>query len=107
MMKVRVSLVAVVLSARLCCAQAPPALKSVIGEITAIDAAGKQFKLKGDDGAAYTVTLGDNTTLFRIPPGEKDLKKATKIAFSDVTVGDRALARGPLAEDAKRFPRAP
>ncbi len=38
-------------------AQAPPALKSVIGEVTSIDAASKQIKLKGDDGAAYTVTL--------------------------------------------------
>ncbi len=81
-----------------CCAQAPPALKSVIGEVTSIDAAGKQIKLKGDDGAAYTVTLSDNTSFLRIPPGETDLKKATKIAFADVMVGDRALARGPLDE---------
>ncbi len=104
MMKVRVSLVAVVLYGAVCCAQAPPALKSVIGEITAVDAAGKQIQLKGDDGAAYTVTVGDKTSLVSIPPGEKDLKKATKIAFSDVTVGDRALARGPIAEDGKTVP---
>ncbi len=104
MMKVRVSLVAVVLYGAACCAQAPPALKSVIGEITAVDAAGKQIQLKGDDGTAYTVTVGDKTSLVSIPPGEKDLKKATKIAFSDVTVGDRALARGPIAEDGKTVP---
>lgn len=76
-------------------AQTPAALKSVIGEVTAIDAASKQIKLKGDDGTAYTITLADNTSFLRIPPGEKDLKKASKIAFSDVTVGDRALARVP------------
>lgn len=63
MMKVRVSLVAVVLYGAACCAQAPPALKSVIGEITAVDAAGKQIQLKGDDGTAYTVTVGDKTFL--------------------------------------------
>ena len=79
-------------TARVCCAQAPPALKSVVGEVTAIDAAGKQIKLKGDDGVAYTVILGDNTSFLRVAPGEKDLKKATKIAFTDVMVGDRALA---------------
>ena len=104
MMKVWVGLVAVALYGAVCCAQAPPALKSVIGEITAVDAAGKQIQLKGDDGAAYTVTVGDKTSLVSIPPGEKDLKKATKIAFSDVTVGDRALARGPIAEDGKTVP---
>jgi hypothetical protein len=85
-------------------AQAPPALKSVIGEVTSIDAAGKQIKLKGDDGATYTVTLSDGTSLLRIPPGEKDLKKAAKIAFSDVAVGDRALARGPIEEGTQNVP---
>jgi hypothetical protein len=85
-------------------AQAPPALKSVIGEVTSIDGASKQIKLKGDDGIAYTVTLSDSTSFLRIPPGEKDLKKAAKIAFSDVAVGDRALARGPIEDDTKTVP---
>jgi hypothetical protein len=78
MMKVWAGLVAVALYCAACCAQAPPALKSVIGEVTAIDAASKQIKLKGDDGAAYTVTLSDTTSFLRIPPGEKDLKKLAK-----------------------------
>jgi hypothetical protein len=85
-------------------AQAPPALKSVIGEVTSIDTAAKQIKLKADDGAAYTVTLSDSTSFLRIPPGETDLKKAAKIAFSDLAVGDRALARGVLDEGAKTVP---
>jgi len=87
-----------------CVAQTPPALKSVIGEITAIDAAAKQIQVKGDDGATYSVTLADNTSLLRIPPGEKDLKKAAKIAFSDMNAGDRLLARGPLSDDNKTLP---
>jgi Cu/Ag efflux protein CusF len=105
-MKVCALLVAV----SLCSAQAPPALKSVIGEVTSIDGSSKQIKLKGDDGATYTVILSDSTSFLRIPPGEKDLKKATKIAFSDVAVGDRALARGPIeagpnnAADTKTVP---
>src|SRR5579862_4587001 len=104
MMRVWLSLVAVAMCSAACCAQAPPALKSVIGEVTSIDAASKQIKLKGDDGASYTVTLSDGTSFLRIPPGEKDIKKASKIAFSDVMVGDRALARGPLEEDNKNVP---
>jgi hypothetical protein len=87
-----------------CYAQTPQALKSVIGEVASIDAASKQIKLKGDDGAAYTVTLSDTTSFLRIPPGEKDIKKASKIAFTDVMVGDRALARGPIEDDTKTVP---
>jgi hypothetical protein len=75
--------------------------KSVVGEISTVDASAKQFKVKGDDGVAYTVALDDNTSYLRMPLGEKDLKKAAKIAFSDVGVGDRLLARGALAEDTK------
>src|SRR5271167_4880388 len=91
-MKVCLNLAALALYCAVCCAQAPPALKQVIGEVTSIDAASKQIKLKGDDGTAYTIILGDGTSFLRVAPGEKDLKKATKIAFTDVTVGDRALA---------------
>src|ERR1700723_2749146 len=103
-MRVWLSSVAMALYCATCCAQAPPALKSVIGEVTSIDAASKQVKLKGDDGAVYTVTLSDNTSFLRIPPGEKDIKKASKIAFTDVMVGDRALARGPMEGDGKTVP---
>jgi hypothetical protein len=85
-------------------AQAPAALKSVIGEVTSIDGASKQLKLKGDDGTAYTVTLSDSTAFLRIPPGETDIKKATKIPFSEVAVGDRALARGPIEDATKTVP---
>jgi hypothetical protein len=96
MMKVWLGYVAVVLYCAVLCAvcvgQAPPALKSVVGEVTAIDAAGKQIMLKGDDGVGHTIILGDATSYLRVAPGEKDLKKATKIAFTDVMVGDRALA---------------
>jgi hypothetical protein len=91
-MRVWLSVSALALYCAVCCAQAPPALKQVIGEGTSIDAASKQIKLKGDDGAAYTILLGDGTSFLRVAPGEKDLKKATKIAFTDVMVGDRALA---------------
>src|SRR5580692_1254384 len=93
MMKLWLSLVAASLAGLACFAQAPAPLKSVIGEVTSIDAAAKQIKLKSDDGTAYNIGLADNTSFLRVPPGETDLKKAAKIAFDDVTVGDRALAR--------------
>ncbi len=80
---------------------APAPSKSVIGEVTTLDDTAKQLGVKSDDGTAYTIKLDDNTSYLRIPPGEKDLKKATKIALSDLAVGDRVLARGPFAEETK------
>ena len=78
--------------------------KGVMGAVTAIDAGGKQLTIKADSGSAYTVKLDDKTTFVRVPPGEKDLKKATPIAFTDLGVGDRVLARGPVSEDDKTVP---
>src|SRR5580658_1213808 len=79
-------------------AQTPPAAapKVVAGVVTSIDASAKQLKVKADDGVTYAVALQDNTIYLRMPPNETDQKKAVKIAFSDVTVGDRLLTRGPL-----------
>jgi hypothetical protein len=97
-----VKLWAIFVSLVLAAAQTTPApSKSVIGEVTAIDASAKQIKIKADDGAAYAIALADSTSYLRVPPGEKDLKKATKIAFTDVAVGDRLLARGPLTDETK------
>ncbi len=87
-----------------CWAQTPSALKSVIGEVTSIDAASKQIKLKADDGTVYTVALADNTAVLRVPPGETDLKKAAKITFAEVMVGDRALARVPAGDAGQAVP---
>jgi hypothetical protein len=39
-----------------------------------------------------------------VPPGEKDLKKATKITAGDVNVGDRVMARGQVSEEQKSVP---
>ena len=78
--------------------------KGVIGAVTAVDATGKQLTIKADSGSAYTVKLDDKTTFVRVPPGEKDLKKATPIALSDVGMGDRVLARGPVSEEDKTVP---
>ena len=78
-----------------------PAAKTVAGEVTAVDGAAKQFKVKGDDGVNYIVAYDENTAYLRMPLGEKDLKKAEKITLSDVSAGDRMLARGTPAQDAK------
>lgn len=85
-------------------AQTPAPLKSVIGEVTAIDAASKQIKLKADDGTVYSINLSATPSFLRIPPGETDIKKASRIAFADLMVGDRALARVPSSGSSDNLP---
>src|SRR5690242_3394504 len=102
MVRYGVALVAATLWAAELHAQAPAAkLDRVIGEITAIDAGAKRITLKSDAGAVTAATVDDSTSYLRIPPGEKDLKKAAKITLPDVAVGDRAFVRGHMAEDQK------
>ncbi len=71
----------------------PSPYSSLLGEVTAIDPGGKQITLKPDTGAVSEVALDDKTHFMKIAPGEKDLKKATDVKFSEIGVGDRVLAR--------------
>ncbi|MDQ6705103.1 MAG: copper-binding protein, partial [Acidobacteriota bacterium] len=71
----------------------PKAYSSLIGEVTAIDPGAKQLTLKTGAGTPATVLLDEKTLYLKVPPGEKDLKKAAKITLSDVAVGDRVAAR--------------
>lgn len=40
----------------------------------------------------------------RMLPGEADIKKATKIAVTDIGIGDRVIARGNVSEENKTVP---
>jgi hypothetical protein len=87
-------------------AQAPAAAGRIIGEVTAVDAAAKQIGLKSDKGDSVAVALNEKTLFLRVPPGEKDLKKATRINLSDIAQGDRVLARGTVSDDQKSIAAA-
>jgi hypothetical protein len=78
-----------------------PKLDRVIGEITVIDTGAKRLTVKSDAGPTVTAVLDEKTLYLRVPPGEKDLKKAARIALENVAVGDRAFVRGHFAEDQK------
>jgi len=82
----------------LCPLAAQPPAARAIGAVTAIDAAAKQITIKSDAGAETKIALQDSTSYQRVPPGEKDLKNAAKIALSDLAVGDRVLARGKAGD---------
>lgn len=76
-------------------APAPAAMDQVLGTVTAANSADKSFTVKEDKtGTEFTVS-GENARRFlKVPPGEKDLKKAKAIDASQIAVGDRLLARG-------------
>src|SRR5579885_457801 len=82
------------------------AVSRVIGEVSAIDSAGARITLKPDKGDPVVVQLGEKTLYLRVPPGEKDLKKANRITLADIGQGDRLLARGRLSEDQKTLSAA-
>jgi len=73
-------------------------LKSV-GTVKAIN--GNAITLTADSGPEVNVLVQDSTRLLRTAPGQKDLKGATAIQLKDLQVGDRMLARGATAPDAK------
>jgi transcription antitermination factor NusG len=83
---------------------APNAARSqVIGQVTSLDAAARRIVLQDDHGATLAVSVAENTAVLRVPPGETDIKKAAKIAFTDIGAGDRILAVGAKSEDGKEL----
>lgn len=79
-------------------AQTQPAADRTMGEVASLNADQRSLVLKEDKGSLVTVSIAEKTSLLRIPPGETDLKKAARIAFGDIGVGDRLLAVGPKSE---------
>lgn len=60
-----------------------------------------KLTLKTDAGPTLAVEIPDGVTAMRIPPGAKDLKSATKISVSDISVGDRVFIKGRISDDQK------
>ncbi|HJQ35297.1 MAG TPA: hypothetical protein VJ866_24310, partial [Pyrinomonadaceae bacterium] len=66
----------------------------LVGEVTAVDAAAHQVTVRSDTGETVTVSVNDQTTYTRMPPGETNLQKGEAATFADVHVGERLLAPG-------------
>ncbi|HXR75017.1 MAG TPA: DUF5666 domain-containing protein [Bryobacteraceae bacterium] len=70
-------------------------LDQVLGTVTAVNAADKTFTVKQDKtGTEYSVSAANARRFLKVPPGQKDLKKAQPITAGQIAVGDRLLARG-------------
>lgn len=70
-----------------------------IGVVTAVQPG--QLTLHTDSGPSLTVSLSEDVSVLKVPPGAKSLKEAAKISLTDIQVGDRVLIIGPLSEDQK------
>ncbi len=74
-------------------ATAKQAYNKVIGAVTAVSDDGRKLTVKPDSGTPTDVILNESTSFMLVPPGEKDLRKATRIELKDVKPGDRVYAR--------------
>jgi hypothetical protein len=86
-------------------AQTPPATNraQLSGTVLSVNAESKHLSLKSDKGEDVTVTTTDRTLILRIPPGETDPKKGTKMALETLNPGDRAVIVGPAPADPKTW----
>ena len=78
---------------------APPAAGVVtrLGSIRSITESG--LLLATDQGREVAVKLQPGAHLYRLAPGEMDLKGATPMQRTDLQVGDRVLVRGKVEND--------
>jgi hypothetical protein len=84
---------AVALLIAVCSLFAQQASAKVMGTVKSVN--GSSIVLTTDSGAEVTVTVGDGARIIRATPGQ-DLKSAPQIQVSDIQVGDRVLAVGPV-----------
>ncbi len=83
-------------------AQTPTPLPSrAVGTVKAIQ--GAAITLTTDNDADVNVTVAEHARLLRMAPGQKDLKDATPIQWTDIQTGDRMLVRGSSSPDGKSF----
>src|SRR5262245_42117420 len=98
----------------LCCASLLPAQGSPVapasgqtarpvGVILVIDLGARRVTIKTDAGPEMAIAFEESTRFLRIAPGAKDLENATPISASELSAGDRILARGRSASDPALF----
>ena len=75
-------------------------LDSLVGVVTNVDNASRRLTVKTDAGSVVLVQADDNTTLLRLPAGERTLSKATPAKLDDIGNNDRVLAHGTKSAQA-------
>ena len=70
----------------------PAEQRSVLGTVTEFRVNTLQIVVKADSGAAQALSIGPDTEVLRVPPGETTLEHATPSRLVDIALGDRVLA---------------
>ncbi len=74
-----------------------------VGVVQAIDLAARRITIKTDAGPELKISFEQTTRFLRIPPGAANLDNAMAISASELSVGDRILARGVSGGDSTSF----
>jgi hypothetical protein len=83
-----------------------PARSRIAGTVAAVDAPASRISVTTDKGDAVTVSAAANTLIIRVPAGETDVRKGSKIAIADVAPGDRIVAIGAQPDAASMEARS-
>jgi hypothetical protein len=78
---------------------APSGNTRAVGTVQSVSS--NSLVLKTDAGAEITITPQDSSRVLRSEPGQKSIKEATPIQFSEIQTGDRTLASGTASVDGK------
>jgi hypothetical protein len=70
----------------------------VFGEVISNDAAKQRMTVRTEAGE-FEVLLNEKTKYLRVQPGEETMQRAETITFSDISVGDRVIARGQVSAE--------
>jgi hypothetical protein len=65
--------------------------KTILGTVTEFKANSFEMGIKSDAGDISFFPFGTETTVVQIPPGERDLGKATPAAVTNILAGDRVM----------------
>jgi hypothetical protein len=74
-----------------------------VGVIISIDTVLRQITIKTDAGPELKIVFEQGTKFLRIPPGASNLENASAISVSELSVGDRILARRRSGDDPSSF----
>ena len=74
-----------------------------VGVVIAIDSTARHITIKTDAGPELKIAFEQATKFLRVPPGASNLENATAISASELSVGDRILARGGSGADPTSF----
>jgi hypothetical protein len=69
----------------------PETLKAISGTVTDFRVNSLEVGVKTDNGEAVFFTVGPETEVVQVPPGERDLNKAKPAKVTDLERGDRIL----------------